>query len=86
MSWLKQLPQRPPSIRATLCEIKQSVEALKRKRQSVMDNEVSLEYPRETRVEMYRNQLATLDNVRNQLDNTINEIDKYPNQEEKEEW
>ena len=77
MAWLINIPRKPSSIEAALCEVKQAVEALKKRRQDVMGNETSLEYPRESRVEKYTQQISSLDSVLNSLDGAIYELRCY---------
>jgi len=82
MAWLKAIPKQPSSITGALIEIKRAVEALKEKKQVVIDNEVSLEYPRESRVEMYHRQLSIINNVLDLINKAITEMEDYPNKEE----
>ncbi|MFC1994307.1 hypothetical protein ACFLVI_03485 [Chloroflexota bacterium] len=82
MAWLKAIPKQPSSIMAALSEIKQAVEALKEKKQGVINNEISLEYPRESRVKMYHKQSLIINNVLNTINRAITKMKDYPNKEE----
>ena len=77
MAWLKSAPKKPSSIEAALHEVKRAIESFKARRQEVMDNECSLEYPRESRVEKYREQISCLDRVLSLLDDAISELRCY---------
>jgi len=78
MAWLKTVPKQPSSMKQCLVELKKAVAKLMTKRQAVMDNEVSLEYPREGRVKMYEMQISTLDRVLNLMNEAIAELSSYP--------
>jgi hypothetical protein len=78
MAWLRAVPKQPSSIKQGLIEIKQALTSLRIKRQAVMDNEVSLEYPRESRVDIYKLQISATDRVITLLNKAIAELSNYP--------
>jgi hypothetical protein len=54
------------------------VASLRAKRQEVMDNEVSLEYPRESRVKTYELQISAVNRVGKLLNEAIVVLSNYP--------
>ena len=62
---LKAIPKQPTTIKTALIELKQAMEAFQVKKQGVIDNEVSLEYPRSGRVELYEKQMSIIKKVIN---------------------
>ncbi|MFC1973902.1 hypothetical protein ACFLU2_00890 [Chloroflexota bacterium] len=86
MAWLKAIPKQSSSITSALNEIRQAVEALKAKKQGVIRNETSLEYPKESRVKMYHKQLSVINNVLKFTNKAITEMGNYPNEEERLFW
>lgn len=77
MPWLERMPKKPSSIEAALLEVRRAIVSFKARRHEVLDNEVSLEYPREGRLEKYKEQLLCLDRVLTSLDKTIAELRCY---------
>lgn len=81
--WLKAIPKQPSSIKETLIEITQALEILQVKKQSVFDHEVSLEYPRESRVELYSQQISIIKSVLELTQKAVKQLGKYPHEIEK---
>ena len=83
MTWIKAVPKQPSSIASALIEIKLALQGFQVKKQNVFDRETSLEYPRESRVELYNKQLTSINNVPSRINKAITEMGNYPNKEEK---